>query len=267
MKRFFAFGCSYTSYFYPTWADFIGSNFDEYYNYGQAGSGNRYIFNSIIEANIIHKFTKDDVIFIQWSGVERTDKHINNVWKLQVHQNRNYMTEWLHFKDKLLELMNYITILKDLFDVKGISYKFLMLTNIDADYNTFTKENCLEVKDFYKDTVSLLYPGFHDVLTDNRDRPVTIAGKKITDGHHFPWEQYDYVEKFFPEYLPKISNLREKLIEIYEQAIDIDLDEIDQNVAFERCEWPIKIRGVRLAHNKFSLLHPPKQIIKDKNNE
>ena len=151
MKRFFAFGCSYTSYFYPTWADFIGSNFDEYYNYGQAGSGNRYIFNSIIEANIIHKFTKDDVIFIQWSGVERTDKHINNVWKLQVHQNRNYMTEWLHFKDKLLELMNYITILKDLFDVKGISYKFLMLTNIDADYNTFTKENCLEVKDFYKD--------------------------------------------------------------------------------------------------------------------
>ena len=32
-KRFFAFGCSYTHWnLNPTWADFIGINFEEYYN-------------------------------------------------------------------------------------------------------------------------------------------------------------------------------------------------------------------------------------------
>jgi hypothetical protein len=37
MSRFFAFGCSYTRYAYATWADYIGVNFDEYYNYGCGG--------------------------------------------------------------------------------------------------------------------------------------------------------------------------------------------------------------------------------------
>ena len=32
ISRFFAFGCSYTNWPHPTWADFIGINFEEYYN-------------------------------------------------------------------------------------------------------------------------------------------------------------------------------------------------------------------------------------------
>lgn len=264
-KRFFAFGCSYTRYFYPTWADIVGSNFDEYYNYGQAGAGNRYIFNAIIEANIIHKFTQDDIIFIQWSGIDRTEMyHINGIWKLQIHQDKDYVLKWSHFKDKLLALMNYMTVLKDLFDAKGISYKFLMLTNVDNDNSTFKKENCLPVKDFYKDTVSTLCPGFHDVLTENRDRPITIAGRKITDGHHFPWEHYDYVEKFLPEYLPKISNLRQQLIDVYEKAIHHNLDDMAQNVTFQNSVWPINTKGIHAV--RFSSINMP-ILIKNNNDE
>lgn len=261
-KRFFAFGCSYTRYFYPTWADLIGSNFDEYYNYGQAGSGNRYIFNAIIEASIIHKFTNDDVIFIQWSGVERTDKYINNAWKIQIHQHKDYILEWLHFKDKLLELMNYITVLKNWFNACNISHRFLMLTNIDNDYASFMQDNCTEVKDFYNETVNILHPGFHDVLTDNRDRPVTIASKKIYDGHHLPWEHYDYVEKFFPEYLPKISNLRQQLIDVYEQTVDPNLTEMDQNIAFQNAIWPVNTKGINTF--RFTSLSMP-ILIKNNN--
>lgn len=44
MKRFFAFGCSYTSYHWPTWADYVGMSpeFDEAYNFGMAGGASRF---------------------------------------------------------------------------------------------------------------------------------------------------------------------------------------------------------------------------------
>jgi hypothetical protein len=256
-RRFFAFGCSYTSYFFPTWADLVGSNFDEYYNYGRPGASNRYIFSAVTEANIIHKFTKDDVIFIQWSGIERSDKFINNEWKLQLHRHARYI-EWVYFKDKLLETMNYMTILKDWFNTLDISYKFLILNNIDSDYDSFVNEDCIELKDFYKDTADILYPGFHNTLVDNRDRPTTIAGREIRDGHHFPWEHHDYVEKFFPEYLPKIGDLQKKLIEVYKTSINPNLNEMDQNNKFRQATWPIAIQGTMVAHNK----HPAIRILK-----
>lgn len=262
-KRFFAFGCSYTNYFYPTWADIIGNNFNEYYNYGQAGAGNRYIFNAVIEANVIHKFTKDDVIFIEWSGIERVDMYINDAWKVQLHHNKDYLLKWVHFKDKLMESLTYMTVVKDLFKLIGLEYTVLTLTNLDADIETFNKENCDMVTDFYKDTVDTLKcPGFHNSMIGNRNRPINIAGRDISDGHHFPWEHYDYIEKFLPEYLPKISNLRQQLIDVYEQAIDPTLNEMDQNIAFERANWPVKIDGVKTF--KFSSINHP-LLIKNNN--
>ena len=47
-KRLFTFGCSFTQWKWPTWADYIGINFDEYYNAGQAGSDNKHILNHIL---------------------------------------------------------------------------------------------------------------------------------------------------------------------------------------------------------------------------
>lgn len=261
-KRFFAFGCSYTRYFYPTWANIVGSNFDEFYNYGQAGAGNRYIFNAVIEANIIHKFTKDDVIFIQWSGVERAEMYVEKAWKIQIHQNKDYMLNWSHFGDKLLELMNYASILKNWFTISEIEHKFLILVNVDDDFNTFAKENGNEIVDFYKDTIDCINPGIHNTLPVNRDRPVTIAGRKIYDGHHFPWEHYDYVEKFFPEYLPKISNLRQQLIDVYEQCIDPNLNEMDQNIELQNTDWPVNTTGINTF--KFTSISMP-VLIKNNN--
>lgn len=72
MKRCFAFGCSYTSYAYPTWADLIGINFKNYYNYGRAGCSNTYIMNRIVEADSIYKFNPaTDYVIIMLTGFGR----------------------------------------------------------------------------------------------------------------------------------------------------------------------------------------------------
>lgn len=74
MKRLFTFGCSYTSYSWPTWADLLSFEYDEFHNWALAGLGNRAIAERVSEANVRHKFTKDDTIIVQWSS------HIRNDW-------------------------------------------------------------------------------------------------------------------------------------------------------------------------------------------
>ena len=77
-KRIFCFGCSFTEYIMPTWADILKLRFEntntEVYNFGQGGAGNYYIFNRIVEKSLEYNFTKDDLILIQWSGVFREDR-------------------------------------------------------------------------------------------------------------------------------------------------------------------------------------------------
>lgn len=62
-NRFFAFGCSSTRYFWPTWADIVGNSFgeNEFYNFARPASGNVAIFNRVMEANTRFKITKDDL--------------------------------------------------------------------------------------------------------------------------------------------------------------------------------------------------------------
>lgn len=72
MKRCFAFGCSYTSYSYATWADLIGVNFKEFYNYGRSGCSNTFIMNKVVEANEIYKFDpKTDYVIVMLTGFGR----------------------------------------------------------------------------------------------------------------------------------------------------------------------------------------------------
>lgn len=75
MRRLFTFGCSFTNYIWPTWADFLGTEFDYFENWGIAGLGNVAIANRLAEAHSKHKFTKDDTIVIQWSSHIRNDYH------------------------------------------------------------------------------------------------------------------------------------------------------------------------------------------------
>ena len=96
-KRFFAFGCSFTNYAWPTWADIIGQDIPVYENWGARGGGNEFIFNSIIEADVRHKFNQEDLIMIMWSSTCREDRYSNNKWVHATvdHQEAVYGKHWV----------------------------------------------------------------------------------------------------------------------------------------------------------------------------
>ncbi len=81
MSRLFTFGCSFTQYGWPTWADIIAYDKDvEYYNYAIAGLGNVGIAHRILEADLKHKFQDGDEIFILWSSWSREDRVKDAAW-------------------------------------------------------------------------------------------------------------------------------------------------------------------------------------------
>lgn len=66
----FAYGCSFTSYNWPSYADILGLEY-EVYNRGASGSGNERIFYCFMQDVKQGLITSDDIVIIQWSGTNR----------------------------------------------------------------------------------------------------------------------------------------------------------------------------------------------------
>lgn len=76
MSKLYAFGCSFTHYAWPTWADFLGLEFDDFENWGIAGIGNVAIANRVAECFVKNEITSKDTVVIQWSSHLRNDYHL-----------------------------------------------------------------------------------------------------------------------------------------------------------------------------------------------
>lgn len=163
MSRLFTFGCSYTSYSWPTWADFLGTEFDEFYNYGWPGLGNRAIAERIAEAHARHNFNKNDIVVVQWSTHIRNDwyssTHPNNIgWRTQgsIFNGLNsdiYDKKWIDtFWDEnayILHTLNNIFLAQNLLENVGCKWAMTSITYINrlgSDYpqNTEHVENIQE---------------------------------------------------------------------------------------------------------------------------
>jgi hypothetical protein len=73
--RIFTFGCSFTQYHWPTWADIINFDLDnKLYNWGICGIGNIAILHLMLECDLKHQFKSNDVILVNWSSWHREDR-------------------------------------------------------------------------------------------------------------------------------------------------------------------------------------------------
>lgn len=127
-KRLFTFGCSFTKYIWPTWADIIGQDIEFYENWGRQGAGNHYIFNSIMECDQRYNFDKNDLILIMWSNTEREDRYLDHDWLCASIGNKEkiYGRGWV--KKFGVDRRGYL--IRDLAYIKSIQ-NFLISKNLD----------------------------------------------------------------------------------------------------------------------------------------
>jgi hypothetical protein len=157
-KRLFVFGCSYSAYIWPTWADFIGIGFDEKWNYAQPGLGNRAIFERLVQAISKHKITADDTVLVQWTHHTRFDWHLNRDildrgqgWQTQgslfVGRNtkffgRDWMQKFFDEESYYMHTFNFILGAKYVLENINCTWKFTQLLDLEkygSEDSTFEK--------------------------------------------------------------------------------------------------------------------------------
>jgi hypothetical protein len=151
MGNLHTFGCSYTWFRYPTYADYLAPYFDKHYNLGQPGGGNRGIFNKIVKHIIEDKIKYGDTVIIQWSSLIREDRIFNERWIAggTITNSQYYDKEWIEKyytpEQQTLELISYITTILPLLRSKTNNIKwFYMLEPWFSDFlgepNTIPQE-------------------------------------------------------------------------------------------------------------------------------
>lgn len=237
-KRFFAYGCSFTHYAWPTWADLLGRQYTEYFNYGQAGAGNQFIFNALMESDEHHKIAKNDLVIVQWSCSSREDRYTRGKW-ICPGGIANYYTDeefkkFFDFRGFLIRDLATIKATKSFLDNIGCEYYFISmvpLTSNNEYEKTFNSET-KDVDDFYKNTLSYIKPSYLEILGDySHRRPKVLHGITIDDSHPLPSEHYAYLKQVLPHLVKEDSSIAEQL--------DIKLAEI-WNSNHKGCtyKWP-----------------------------
>ena len=140
--RLFTFGCSMTQYNWPTWADIAGTKWKYFENWGEAGAGNHFIFNSMIECDIKNNFTSDDTVAIMWSSPARHDYFSGNRWG-HAHQVFNTDNKIAPCPDGYcLTTFSYIYAIDQLLKNRGIPYimaSWVDYTAIDSKFHLMYK--------------------------------------------------------------------------------------------------------------------------------
>lgn len=212
-KRFYAFGDSYTKYYWPTYADIIGNIVPYYENWGLKGAGNHYIFNSIVECNQRNMFNHDDLVIVMWSGVTREDRYVGNRWDTAASDYRKiaYGEEWMRkygieIRGNVIRDLAYIKSIQVLLNSTKCDYVFLNSVDIIRDDQDVIK--------LYSDILDIIKPSLYNDIKNSK-RP------NFNDMHPTPVESTQYIKKHL--------------------AIDLHSEFVNH---WEKVVWDIKVKNI-----------------------
>lgn len=238
-RRFFAFGCSYTRYAFPTWADYIGVTFPEYYNYGCGGASNTYIMNKLVEADNLLKFNKNDLVMVMVTGIGRFSfapktETGDFTWKTPGDLYENYAAT----KDPVLKSFvdnmycdnwalysSWIALktIKAFLTAKNVPHKILM----SMDNRNYLYQDGSKWGRGDKITLTHLCKEMYATLDVKESLDEWMEKKKFprsefvkwsdtdsVDGHPTMQMHYNFLNEKFPEYIT------EKTKRFYQEAID-----------------------------------------------
>lgn len=209
-KRLFTFGCSYTQYTYPTWADFLGLEFDHYENWGLAGTGCKAIAERVAECHARNTFTKDDIVIVQWSTHLRHDFYTSapiegrrENWKTMgsvfSYENRRlYDKKWFDtfFMEAgyIMHCLNHILMIQTMLESIGCTWYMTSIghwpnlsSDLDLNAGVFEKREGLpeySIEKNFPEFIFYLKPIWED-RKDKWIRPIAIDATDYPD--HFWW--------------------------------------------------------------------------------
>lgn len=229
MGRIFCFGCSFTGYWYPTWADILIEEAEsrgiEGYNFGRSGAGNLYIALRIWEAHAKFKFTSDDHILVCWSGWNREDRWVNGRGWITpgnlAHQNGTY-EKWFvekYHDVRFCAMRDCAIISSTQLALKNIGVNVVQFSmapfiqnNEYLAFQTFDEQrDIIETYNIQLDAPSMME--HIDTLDQTEAKAATRIKIRytdwdpITEWHPLPNEHLDYVNNFVKDKISWLDNI------------------------------------------------------------
>jgi len=172
MKRLYTFGCSFTHYHWPTWADILGREFNYFENWGLVGGGNQFIFNSLVECLVRNNVTENDQIVIMWSNITREDRYVNNQWITpgniftQSEYSEEFVKKYADEKGYLLRDLALIHAASKMLEQYSVPYIFTSMVPINnSDENQLSPiKGITEILDAYRETIKIIRPSVYEII-------------------------------------------------------------------------------------------------------
>ena len=222
-KRAFLFGCSFTRYMWPTWADLIAKEIPETYVYAKSGAGNFYMYQAIMEAVMTHNITKDDLVMVMFSNVTREDRYTRSEGWITpgnlFHQdtyNDEFIRKFFCEKGYLMRDLSLIKGIDAVLSQTGADYELMSMIGLDSLSSDDIKMTGVdEVLNLYSDVISKIKPSVFDVIFNGNWNNVPLRPKYIaswakgvyTDNHPTPDEHLEYIRRTFPGTIFKESTI------------------------------------------------------------
>lgn len=214
-SRFFAFGCSFTDYYWPTWADIIAKEIPEHNIYAKRGAGNFFIYQALVEAVIKHKINKDDLVMIMFSNITREDRFVKdrgwitpgNLY-FQNEYDDKFLKRYLCHHGYLMRDLNLVHGCKLILDSIGCDYELMSMVPFDSESSNDKKIDDVEyILNFYHETVKSVKPSVMELIFNNDwesrpNRPVyRVSWQKelYRDNHPTPLEHLMYLQALYPK--------------------------------------------------------------------
>ena len=239
MSKLYTLGCSFTQYWrWPTWADALGREFDQFENWGLCGAGNSYILWSLIECNQRNQLGPNDEVWIMWTNTSREDRYVKNqwvqggnvYWTAGSELPAEYVKKFACERGYLIRDMANIAAAKQLLDHWGCKYRFLSMVPLvhsneqsDLGFNPDdSRGEDHDVCELYKDVLSIVGPSALDVIFngDWHSRPGIKCDfdPSRRDFHPTPNEFVEYMEKVAPGQISEAT--KQWMNECHQQAAD-----------------------------------------------
>lgn len=224
--RIRTYGCSYTKYIYPTYADILGLD-NEVVNQGIPGGGNERIFYLIMKDLREKRLRKVDAVIVQWSSPYRFDylqkndqwlaygniinpdnKHARAIW----HRIRS----WYNPYYELEKTRNYVNTTVELFKAYGFKNVYMSLSDLT---DVFPKSTFLEHDLFGH------YKGGYEFSGNTFDKNAAFV-----DDHPTMLEHLDIANRIANAIGCEISSHTERAVKIMDKQIKEDKLFIDREL-------------------------------------
>lgn len=258
-KRFFTFGCSFTCYMWPTWADIISKEIPDakFYNFGVSGGGNSLISYRIAEANNRYKFNETDLIMVMFTTYCREDRWLspenadaiqspNRGWLAggNIFNNKYYPDSWVkNYADEHGYLIRDAAVIdltvNYLENIPSTSFCMLSVPFVtNSESCDVTSQKPYEIIAVYENTFNKFKPSMYE-LEMSRNWKDLEKDYMFSDGHPSPIRYYNYLEKIgfnltdkSKQYAIEMSSIL-KTIES-RQIVPLYFPEQDKNVTDSR---------------------------------